>query len=142
MDKSIPVKQIMSTDLQTVSWDTFVIEVKKIFEEQKIHHIPVIGADGKLAGIISSTDVERSKMGATLFFNPKREEYSDTLLADLPAYELMSKDLKLLAENDSITDAYNIFKTNKVRAILVTNSSERLVGILTPLDLLDYFFNS
>lgn len=142
MDKSIPVKQIMSTDLQTVSWDTFVIEVKKIFEEQKIHHIPVIGADGKLAGIISSTDVERSKMGATLFFNPKREEYSDTLLADLPAYELMSKDLKLLTENDSIADAYNIFKTNKVRAILVTNSSERLVGILTPLDLLDYFFKN
>lgn len=141
MQTDIPIKQIMSTNLQTVAWDTFVIEVKKIFSEKGIHHMPVIGSDGQLAGIISTTDLERSKIGAGLFSNPKREEYSDAILSDIPAYELMSKDLEILSETDSIRSAYNILKLNKIRAVIITDAEKNLVGIVTPLDLLDYFFN-
>jgi CBS domain-containing protein len=49
--------EVMSTDLVTVSPDSFVFEAIRLMGDKQIRRIPVADADGTLAGIISMADV-------------------------------------------------------------------------------------
>ncbi len=55
MNVLAPVKTIMTTDLITVNPKDKITEVKKIFETNKIHHIPVVRYK-EIIGMISKTD--------------------------------------------------------------------------------------
>ena len=51
------LSDVMTTDLVTVSPDSFVVDAIRIMGDKQIRRIPVADADGKLAGIISMADV-------------------------------------------------------------------------------------
>lgn len=51
------LSEVMTTDLVTVTPDSFVFEAIRIMGDKQIRRIPVADADGKLAGIISMADV-------------------------------------------------------------------------------------
>lgn len=115
-------------------------KVADIFNQRKIHHIPIVDEDGQLSGMLSQTDFERLQHGATLFRIPDREEYNKTLFKITRVADVMTKDVVALSPYDSIAKAYNIFKKNTFRAIPLLEKG-KLVGIVTPLDLIDYFIN-
>jgi len=54
------VGQIMSRRVRVASADRSLADVVPIFSETGHHHIPVIGADGALVGILTQTDVVRA----------------------------------------------------------------------------------
>lgn len=54
------VGQIMSRRVRVASFDRSLADVVPIFSETGHHHIPVIGADGTLLGILTQTDVVRA----------------------------------------------------------------------------------
>ncbi len=134
------IQDIMTTDLYTVNHDEIVSEVAKLFDQQAFHHVLVVNNDGDLEGVISSTDLDRAKSGVSLFRNPKKEEYDATILRSLRACDIMTKDVVTLQSTDSIRRAYEIFKKNKFHAIPII-SRGMLKGIVTPIDILDHFFN-
>ena len=136
----LPLKDIMTTNLITLNTNECVSEVARIFKAKSFHHIPIINNEAHLAGIISISDFERIKTGATLFRNPKVEEYNQSIFESMLVKDIMTKALTTLRPKDTIKKAYEIFKNNKFRAIPITEES-KLVGILTPFDILDYFFN-
>lgn len=133
------IQDIMTTDLYTVNHDEVVSEVVKLFDEHSFHHVLVVNNDGDLEGVISSTDVERNKSGASFFRNPKKEEFDATILRAMRACDIMTRDIVVLQATDSIRRAYEIFKKNKFHAIPIVSRGS-LVGIITPLDILDHFF--
>jgi len=133
------IEDIMTKNLFTVNHDEIVSEVAKLFDEHSFHHVLVVNNDGDLEGLISSTDLDRTKSGASFFRNPKKEEYDATLLRAMRACDIMTKDLVTLQETDSIRRAYEIFKKNKFHAIPIL-SRGNLAGIITPNDILDHFF--
>lgn len=51
------VGDVMSTDLFTVSPDTFVFEAARLMGDKQVRRVPVVDADGRLAGIIAMADV-------------------------------------------------------------------------------------
>ena len=57
------IQDIMTTDLLTVNHDDIVTDVENLFNEHSIHHVLVLNDDGDLEGMISSTDLERTKTG-------------------------------------------------------------------------------
>lgn len=134
------IKDVMTTDLFTVNHDEVVSEVEKLFNDHSIHHVLVLNNDGELEGVISSTDLERTKSGISFFRNPKKDEYDATILRCTRVCDIMTKDVVTLQESDSLRRAYEIFKKNKFHAIPV-ESRGNLAGIITPIDLLDHFFN-
>ena len=109
-----------------------------LFEQHKIHHLPVMEEDGRLTGMVSKTDFERLKHGATLFRIPDREAYNQTVFQLTRVADIMTKDIIALSPYDTIYRAYRIFKRNDFRAIPIVEKGQ-LIGIVTPLDLLDYF---
>jgi CBS domain-containing protein len=133
------IQDIMTTNLHTVHRDDVVSDVAKLFKEHSFHHVLVVNNDGDLEGIISHTDVERIRVGASFFRNPKKEEFDATILRATRACDIMTKDIVTLQSIDSIRRAYEIFKLNKFHAIPIENKGN-LIGIVTPIDLLDHFF--
>ena len=59
-DKPEVVGQIMTRRVQVVSIDRSLASLVPVFSTTGHHHIPVIGADGALVGILTQTDVVRA----------------------------------------------------------------------------------
>lgn len=134
-------KEVMTKNLITVQENEIVTTVAKNIEEFGFHHIPVLNSESKLVGIISQSDIERLKLSASIFKTKKQEEYNDALFESLMVKFVMTKNVTCLSPDDSIEKAYTIFKQNKFRALpILTNDT--LVGIITPIDLLDHFFKN
>ena len=133
------IEDIMTSDLFTVNHNDVVSDVVDLFNAHSIHHVLVINDDGDLEGVISSTDLERTKTGASFFRNPNKEELDATILRAMRVCDIMTKDVTTLQCTDSIRRAYEIFKKNKFHAIPIERRGN-LAGIVTPLDLLDHFF--
>ena len=54
------VGQVMTSQVRVVSADKHVIEVVKLFSEGGHHHIPVVGSNSQLVGIITQSDFVRA----------------------------------------------------------------------------------
>ena len=62
MDINAPITSIMSVDILTVEPGDKLVKVKKIFETNHIHHVPVV-ADDELVGIIAQSDLKHFYRG-------------------------------------------------------------------------------
>ena len=134
------LKDVMTTHLITLKSEDCMNKVAEIFDKHRIHHLPVISPDGRLLGIISQTDYERLIHGTTLFSMENRSDYNQTLLRATRVTDVMTKDITELSPHDSLEKAFKIFKKNTFRCLPIIEKGV-LVGIVSPLDLLTYFFD-
>lgn len=57
-DASIPVSEVMTTEIHSVGPDDFVFEAIRLMGDKQVRRIPVVvAATGELAGIISMADI-------------------------------------------------------------------------------------
>ncbi len=127
-----PVKAIMSEKLITVNPGDKLKEVKRVFDENTIHHLPVVRYKN-IVGMISKSDFLHFLRG---FSQNEEDRFVDE--ARLRAYtaeEIMTKGLAKVAPNDRISVALEIFLANRFHAIPVIEDDE-LVGIVTTFDII------
>lgn len=135
------ISKIMSADVISVSTRDTIAHVAELFEQHGFHHMPVVDGDRHVVGVISSTDIDRLRTGGSLFKNPKKDEYDDALFHIKYVEEIMTPDAVMLASDQTMRDAYDIFRKNKFRCIPITNSGV-LVGMVTQIDLLTYLMET
>jgi CBS domain-containing protein len=70
-DVAGPVSDVMTPNARTIHSDAMVGEVLLTMLEGAVHHLPVIGADGTLVGVVTDTDV--MELGRDSPFVLKRE---------------------------------------------------------------------
>lgn len=132
MDVLAPVSTIMSRNLLTVNEKDKLSAIKEIFDQHKIHHIPVVRFK-KIVGIISKTDFLYFMRGFTQ--NEEDRFVNDARLKAYTADEIMTTGLAKLEPTDRINVALEIFKINMFHAIPVIDNEE-LVGIITTHDII------
>lgn len=54
---NIAVQQYMTSPIITVGYETTLYEAVQIASEKDIRHIPVVDLDGKLAGLLTQSDI-------------------------------------------------------------------------------------
>lgn len=52
-----PIGSVMTTELFTVNPDDFVFEAIRLMGDKQVRRIPVVNADGSLAGIVAMADI-------------------------------------------------------------------------------------
>jgi len=132
MNVLAPVKSIMTSKLVTVNPADKLTVVKEIFDQNPIHHIPVVRFK-ELVGIISKTDFMHFLRGFS-----RNEEDRFVNYARLRAYtaeDIMTKGLAILSPDERINVALDVFLTNRFHAIPVVEKSD-LVGIITTFDVI------
>ena len=126
-----PVSTIMTKDLLTVNPKDPLKVVKEIFENNRLHHIPVV-RHKKIVGLISKTDLLYFLKGA----NPEKEKTrNEKLLDKFCAEDIMTTGLAKLESDDRINVALEVFKENLFHAIPIVDGEE-LCGIVTTYDVI------
>ena len=134
MKKNEPISKVMSTDLTTVHDSQPVSTLRTIFEEDKIHHVPVVSGE-KLIGIVSSTDFMRVSFGE--FGNQDGKGLDSILDHTYKMHDLMNRSPVTVSNDATIRDAARLLGSHKFHALPVVDG-EKLVGIVTSTDLIQY----
>lgn len=132
------IKDIMTSDLVTVTKHEKVQRIEELFNTHNIHHIPVV-EHKKLVGIVSKSDY--------LFFKRGFHDYDTDKRMDLfrlkkwTVEDIMTTGIATLEANDKILAALKVFEENILHAIPITEKGN-LVGILTTHDIVTNLIKS
>jgi IMP dehydrogenase len=108
----------MITDPITLPEDALVADALAIMAEHKIGGIPVVGADGKLKGIITNRDLRFER-------NPLR-----------PVAEIMTREnLVTTSTKTTLDQASDILQEFKIEKLPVVDENYKLVGLITYKDI-------
>jgi len=132
MNLLTPVSELMTKNLITVNPEDKLMAVKKIFDENRIHHIPVVRFR-KIVGIISKTDLLYFIKGMGNTRHP--DVLNEGRLLITRAQEIMTTGLGVLEPTDRVNAALEVFRENILHAIPIIENDE-LVGILTTHDII------
>jgi acetoin utilization protein AcuB len=120
----------MTKDPKTVSPEDTLTRAADLMRESRINHLPVVER-GKLVGILSDTDLRNASLAS-----------GSGRAAEMPSgqgsrvREVMKTEVWSLTPEDSVEDALLIICRKKFGALPVL-SEDRLVGIITKVDLLN-----
>lgn len=131
----------MTRDVISVSPNDNMTVVDEIFKKNNIHHIPVIDDNGKVVGVVSSTDYNKLLNSFTFFINQKKDSYNTAIMRSMLVEDVMTKHVATLQSDSTVMIAAGIFKENLFHAIPVVDKSGKLEGIVTTYDLLNYAYN-
>ena len=53
----VRAKDLMQTDVTTLSAEDTITEAIRVFEEERIHGAPVVDGQGRLVGVLSASDI-------------------------------------------------------------------------------------
>ena len=114
----------MQTDVLTVTPETPVLDVHRMFAEEEIHGAPVVDDDGLVRGVVSTLDILRA--------------VNDGTESALDAEDVMTKDLVWVPPDMPIVEVAQIMRDQHIHRVLVIDEGE-LLGVLTTFDLLRAF---
>lgn len=139
--KEIQLLEVMTPQPITVNTENTLAEVHVLLKENHIHHIPVVDHENRVVGILSKSDMDQLSWGITLFKIPNREDYNDALYHTRRVKDIMTKDVSILKQSDTINQAYDVFRKRDFRAIPIVDG-DKLVGIVSPIDLVKPFIHN
>lgn len=138
MKKNESISKIMSQDLTTVHVKDAVSTLRKIFEAGDIHHVPIVSGD-KLVGIVSATDLMRISFGE--YGNQSSESLDALLDNNYTMTDVMNSNVTSIDKSSTVRDAARALATGRFHALPVVDG-EKLVGLVTSTDLLNYIIES
>lgn len=136
MKKRVPVSQIMSKDLITVTTNQSLYDVERLLNRHNIRHIPVVEGD-RLVGVISRSDLLRISF-ADLTEN---EENVEAIVYDLYTIpQVMTRVPVTVVSDATIKEVAEIFSKQSFHSMPVVDEG-KLVGIVTTTDLINYLLD-
>jgi CBS domain-containing protein len=152
IESKLKVKDIMTTDMVTISKSTPLYQIIKLLREYNYHTLPVIDEDNTLLGLVTIDDIlnifqpYNSSLGQLLKANPLLDyttEPEELLSIDISndlgvlvvANDIMSAQVHQVNPELKLIDAYARMNLEKTDKVLVTEN-KKLIGMLTLFDLI------
>lgn len=114
-------KEVMETDLITVSENTPIYRAMRILVENAITGAPVVGENSRLLGIVSEKDMLQ------VLYAP---HMGDGLVMDI-----MSTNLVCFEEDDDLVDIVEVMIEGRFRRVPIVRG-EKIVGLITRSDVM------
>ena len=121
----LKVKEIMTTDVVSVTKDTPIYEAMELLIKHEITGMPVVEDDMTLVGVISEKDCLR-------LFYADEEEQNKTV------QHFMTQPAVHYHENDSLKTVCDFMMINYFRRVPVTSKKGKVVGILSRPDVIKH----
>lgn len=143
----VQIKEIMATELITVSTSDSVEQCAKLLQENNISGLPVLDDTGKVAGIVTEGDLIRRAsrikapgyleiLGGLIYLgSPKKFVEELQRAMSLEAGQLMSTDVISVKPDDTIEQAATLMVDNSINRLPVIDG-EKLVGIVSRRDIM------
>lgn len=133
------VRDIMSTDVATVTPDTPLRDAARLLLELRISGLPVVNEDNLLIGIVTEADF-LSAMGVPCHHPAHnlwqtldamfRHKASPVNMPEKVA-DIMTQQIITIHDDDNLHDVIDTMKQNHIKRIVVTNEQQQIQGIIT-----------
>ena len=133
MKKREPITHIMSKNLLTVHPGQNLYEVKNLFDEHSIRHVPVVSGKD-IIGILSLTDLMRVTYG----ISKEDIERNQAVYQSVQVEQAMTPNPEVVQESASIRDVAELLVEKGFHAVPVINEAGALAGLVTTTDLIRY----
>ena len=140
--KHCTVAAVMTTDVVTVTTEEPFKNLASLFVDQRISALPVIGRNGRLAGIVSESDLlEKAERQADPGGRrPRRDRRAARAKAAADcASEVMTTHVVTVRPDTTVAEAARVMGRHQVTCLPVVDEADRLHGIVSPRDLLRVF---
>lgn len=135
MKQRVPVSQIMSKELITLTPKDSLYDAEKLFKQYHIRHLPIV-EDKKLVGVVSYSDLLKIS-----YADVNEEDDIEAVVYDMYSIpQLMAKSPVTVSSDTNIKDVTETLANHTFHSIPVVDDGE-LVGIVTTTDLLKYFID-
>ncbi len=143
-------KEIMSAPPISVHQDKTLQDAIELLAKHRISGLPVVDSQGKIAGIISDTDIlrysEKIKVVPTTNLSGWISPYTDVsnlatmqkgmeTLHQTRVKEVMTKKVHTVNEEAEATDVARLMNRRNINRIPVVDDDNKLVGIVTRADM-------
>ena len=147
------VKDIMTTEVITVSTGDSVELCAKLMQENNISGLPVLNEAGRVSGIVTEGDLIRRAsrvkapgyleiLGGLIYLgSPKKFVEELQRAMSLEAGQLMSKNLVTIAPEDTVEQAATLMVDKKISRLPVLDESGKLVGIISRRDIMGSLYS-
>ena len=125
------VADVMTKQVITVGSNDPLCKPAGLIRQHGLRHLPVLGDDGQLCGVITGRDLFRSALSSSLGFGSWAQE---TLLETLVVKDAMTNMLRTTTPETPLADAAKTLCQQRIGCLPVLCDG-RLVGILTEGDL-------
>lgn len=156
MESAEPIvraRDLMERDVITVTPDTRLLDVHRLFVEEEIHGVPVVGEDTLVRGVVSTLDLLRlvrdefepgAGATATTYFRDELpysgpdwlrmpEDFQDRM-QELTVADAMTRELVTVGPDASIDDIARTILEHHVHRVLVCEDRV-LLGVISVFDL-------
>lgn len=124
------VVDLMTTDVIRVSPSTRIKEAARLMFRHRVSGLPVVDADGRLAGIITEADFLRMEVARNEAEDPQPVE---------TVGEVMSSGVVTIAPDAEITEAAKVMVIQDVKRLPVVDEDNKMLGIISRLDVVAVF---
>lgn len=133
------IDKSMTRDVVTVGPETAILAAQALMVRNGIRHLPVVGENNILVGIVTDRDIRSAMPSAVLSEAEKATEQGR--LVDMKVREIMTANPVTVSRTQTLEDALLIIQTRKVGALPVVDQEGKLEGIISVRDLLRAFAN-
>lgn len=148
MPRELPVTEIMTTEVATVTPDTSVEDAVALLSSRGISGAPVVDADGRLVGLLDDDDLIVSEarlhgptvveiLGAYFPLPGERHRFDEDVRHALGGTvgELMDPDPPWVGVDATVEDVATLIVHRHISRVPVVDEGRRVVGIVTRGDL-------
>jgi CBS domain-containing protein len=127
------VSEIMHREVVTLTEKEKLDLTQDLMNLGRVRHLPVLGDDGRVVGIISDRDLLAAAMTGVLDFDAASRR---TFLRSIEVGEVMEKDVVTVGPDTPLGDVARMLVERKIGCVPVVASSGELLGLVTETDLL------
>ncbi|MHC4956643.1 MAG: CBS domain-containing protein [Planctomycetota bacterium] len=132
-------RDIMTTDLITVTPSTPIREFARLCSEDHISGAPVLNMDDSIAGVVSKTDLLERLLQADPRHAEEHESLTDIWMGeDATISEIMVEDVFMVAPDTPLDGIAAEMAERRIHRVFVVDGG-RCAGLITSLDLLAHF---
>jgi CBS domain-containing protein len=136
------MEELMTREVVTVGVDASYREVVAVMDRHRVSALPVVDADGRLVGIVSSADLILKQDPAVRESGPPpgiRAHVEQVKAAATTAGKLMTTPVLTVRPHQTVAQAVRLLHHFDVKHLPVVDDHDRLVGIVSRGDLLRVF---
>ncbi|HHT9158939.1 MAG: hypothetical protein A2099_04795 [Planctomycetes bacterium GWF2_39_10] len=129
------VKDIMKTQLVTLNADSKLGFANDIMYLGRIRHLPVVKGENIVVGILTQRDLYRASLTSILTNWKENKEFLDSIKVS----DVMTKNVATINPDATIEESAQVMIDKKIGALPVVKDKNKLVGLITETDVLQYF---
>lgn len=131
-----PVSSLMTVSPVVANETTTFSQILRLFSEFPVHHLPVVDANNKLIGIISTNDFMR--VFKKMFELAEPVQMSAAAIDEhIRVLDIMTPNPVSVSSGQTIGEALKIFAGGKFLALPIVDN-DQVIGIISAKDILNY----